>query len=151
MAMTKKREKPEEPEFPHVVRSGSGSGGEGYYVQARYMYSEAVVICGQLFDKRWKRVSFEPSTAGVPVHRPYDVAKHLTELMDYAAANALRWWFVANATLTNNDICLETRLVACRIKYSYEATADMAIEAFAFRGRPVEDDDDEAPLPSAEA
>src|SRR5690606_9220355 len=80
----------------------------------------------QLFDQRWKRVKFDtiPLPVGVPSGPPsLSGLRDKLGLYSYQAAQALRWWFHANAAASWNDLCLETRLVKHRVKYSYECEA----------------------------
>ena len=83
-------------------------------------------MCGQLFDNRWQIVQFNKSPLGVPVADPY-MAPILEErgLFGYAAAQALRWWFHANAVASRigGDLCLETKLVKHTVATAFECSA----------------------------
>lgn len=107
-----------------VERSNSSGTRTGYTVEARYSYIEAISIAGQIFDTRWKHVSFEEnSTGGIP--SPV-WCRELREhgLYTYIVAQALRWWFHAVADANGPSMCLETRLVEHCLKttHSVEAT-----------------------------
>lgn len=111
-------------------KGANGSGTEtAYTVEARMEYHSPKQINGQLFDNRWRRVSFTALPAhlahmGVPGAGGMMAAK--LDLYSYTQAQALRWWFHANADATFDGICLETRLVKHSVKYSYESTVESA-------------------------
>lgn len=68
-------------------------------------------------DHHWERVGFKEGTPGVPAGQPWDeFTKH--GFYSYAAAQALRWWFVAEQ---GSFGALDTRLVEYEFKYSWEA------------------------------
>jgi len=104
---------------------GNGSGTEtGYTVEARYSYNNPVQIGGQLFDNRWRQVSFEKSEIGIPSAPRYQ--HHVIEhgLLGYTAAQALRWWLHAQADADGvSGLCLETRLISHKISYTHKIEA----------------------------
>lgn len=111
-------------EFPRKASSGSG-GVTGYSVEARLNYHEPRTISGQIFDNRWSTVHFQQTVPpfGVPSGRRYNSCWYdQTGLFSYQAAQALRWWFLANAEVEFSCLCLETRLIEHEIKYSYSST-----------------------------
>lgn len=115
---------PPADEFPS--KGSSGSGTEiAYSVQARLAYHQPRQVCGHLLDLRWTTLYFEKSPIGVPV-RAGSMARGHCGLLSYQAAQALRWWFLAQAELEFSCLCLETRLVEHRVEYSYSATAARA-------------------------
>lgn len=100
---------------------GSGSGStDAWSVEARYASHGPRVIAGMLLDNRWQRVQFDPSPTGVPSKAGSVSNPSAYGHLDYAAAQALRWWFVAQADVDLGSFCLETRLVQYRINYSYQ-------------------------------
>lgn len=109
--------------------SGSGSR-PGYQVQARCVGHEPELVCGQLLDQRWKTLRFEKSPIGVPAYRAWDWHLQASDCMNYEAAQALRWWFLAETA--NNRlagrICIETRIVAFKIQYSHQSVAGSVLE-----------------------
>ena len=116
-----------EPDYQ--TKRGSGSGEEtAYCVEARFQFPEPQLICGQLFDNRWRRVSFQKDAAGVPSNDSYFAPRvALTGLYSYQSAQALRWWFHAQAAAENySAFCVQSRLVEHKIKYTYETTATSA-------------------------
>lgn len=90
----------------------------GYRIEARVNYSQPKQVNGMLLDNRWRVVHFPDAPIGVPRGSDYS-ARHLLTAgcYDYAAAQALRWWFHAEARKTHDDMCLETRLVKYEIKH----------------------------------
>lgn len=104
---------------------GSGSSTEvAYSVEARYAFIDPVIIAGQIFDNRWRRVIFKESSVGVPNAPAWK--RHTIEngLLCYASAQALRWWLHAVGECENNGaICLETRLIEHKIESQYTITA----------------------------
>ena len=113
----------------HVGKAMNGNGTDvGWSVEARYAYFEAKVIAGMMLDDRWRPVHFKESIVGVPRSSRYSLPWFIAcGLYDYAAAQALRWWFIAQAEAEDGSaLCLETRLVKHSMKYSYEHTAETA-------------------------
>ncbi len=113
------------PEFPQKGQSGSGNE-EAWSIEARWMYSEPKAFGGQIFDQRWKRVHFDRVNppVGVPSGHPSVLnVRDTCDLYGYQAAQALRWWFHANAAAAWMDTCLETRLVKHKLKYEFSSEA----------------------------
>jgi hypothetical protein len=107
---------------------GPASSGTvfGYQVQARSTYSEPQLANGVLLDQRWKTISFSsaPEGFGVPRGDAWDWQLQATYCYSYAAAQALRYWWLASARLNpGGGYCIETRLVKFKIDYSIKATA----------------------------
>lgn len=91
----------------------------GYIVEVRLNSTRPAVVNNMLLDTRWQRVSFSKTQQGVP-RGPWYLYHELAgcDLLGYASAQALRWWFIANADADIGTYCLETRLVEYRIEYS---------------------------------
>lgn len=112
-------------EFPKKGQSGSGTE-EAYSVQARFMYNSPQQFGKQIFDQRWTTVQFDQVTPpfGVPHGAPTVLGVRDTcGLYGYQAAQALRWWFHANAAAAWQDTCLETRLVKHKLQYEFSSEA----------------------------
>lgn len=94
----------------------------GYSIEARYNFNSPHVINGHTLDKEWRTIAFDtaPSGFGIP-SPPFEFAIVALGLYGYSQAQALRWWFHANADATFHGICLETRIVKHTVKYSIEA------------------------------
>lgn len=111
-------------EFPKDACPAGGGNMFGFTVEGRNNFLEPITLGNQTFDKRWKKVQFNPSVSGVPTRKgnAHDVGTY--GLMDYAAAQALRWWVLAElkASLEIHGLCFETRLVQHEIKYEYSVT-----------------------------
>lgn len=139
---------PSPDSFPCKGSSGNGSEN-AYSVQARMAYHEPKEICGQLLDTRWRTIYFQQSPIGVPTqsrHCPWQGS--LPGMMTYQAAEALRWWFLANAAHTYDHFCVETRLVKHKITYSYE---EVAVAAGNIVGGMHRDIAEPPPIPKAAA
>lgn len=115
-------------DFPKSRGSTSGTT-TGYSVEARYTYHEPKVVAGALLDNRWRELHFPEGQPGVPA-----VCRHHTELlhtrlMEYQAAQALRWWFLANAAADGftGTLCVETRLVEHSVEYTSKTQALKAV------------------------
>lgn len=108
-------------EFP---KKGASHNGDtiGYTVEVRYSYHQPQMVAGMLLGKEWQRLSVEKAMPpfGVPISAPWNSAIFgMLGLYDYPAAQALRWWFHANAHAGSlGAICLESRIVAHRVRYS---------------------------------
>ena len=117
-----------ETEFPSE-RGKHHSTMVGYTVEALFDYDSPRMIGGQLFDNRWRVVSFAQVSPpyGVPTTKPFtaELSKH--GLYDYEAAQALRWWFHAVANNEGNEYCLRTRLVAHKVVSETRVTAEEAV------------------------
>ncbi len=71
-----------------------------------------------LTDSKWQTVHFSEAPIGVPPSRfNEEYSRH--GFYDYAAAQALRWWFIAEMQKGIGSI--ETRLVKCKFEYTYSA------------------------------
>ena len=112
-----------EPEYKRDKGESSGSNTL-YTVEARYNFSKPVQICGQLFDQRWLRVKFLTHDGiGVPKLRSWSELANVDGMHQYVEAQALRWWFHAEAEKENNGFCLETRLIKHELKWKQTVTA----------------------------
>jgi len=91
----------------------------GYMVEARAK-NIPVKFQGTLLDKEWRQVSFvsAPPGFGVPARYGMDHANAMFGLYSYEAAQALRWWALANDILARYQI--ETRLMRYRAEYKAE-------------------------------
>lgn len=120
----------EKKEFP--VDGSKIHGVEiGYTIEARLNYVFPKTIHGQIFDKEWRQVrNIRKSEDGVPDKDLFGILK-IAGCFSYASAQALRWWFIAAVEKDSTAICLETRLVRHKIKFSIE---DVAVEARGFVG-----------------
>ncbi len=130
-------EKYQAPEDVWPKRGSSDSRSEVLYsVEARLAYFTPKQINGHLLDTRWTTVRFDPApmNLGVPNSRRCHSASAIESgFFGYEAAMALMWWFRANAALTYDDICLETRLVAQRVKTEFSAEAIGSYDAVTSR------------------
>ncbi len=122
-------------EWPKAGSSASGTD-RSYSVQARMAYYEPRTVSGMMLDTRWKTVCFKPGEVGVPIHRWHSWPDH--GLYNYQAAEALRWWFVAQARVENNEICLETRLVEHEVDYSWKESSVKAVGYIKSHNGPVQ-------------
>ena len=114
-------------EFPRKESSHNGTT-IGYTVEVRFIGHKPEIINGMVLGKEWQRAKFEtvtPPIPGVPNARPWHSALFtIVGLYDYSAAQALRWWFHANADASGfGSMCLESRIVAHSVKYSMSAEA----------------------------
>lgn len=109
---------PEEDVWPKRGSSHS-STSDGWKVEARLAYHTPTQVAGMLLDLRWRQVHFDKSPVGVPGER-YPNFLVMAGLLTYQQAQALRWWFIAEAQHQSSSLCLETRLIKCRLKASYE-------------------------------
>ena len=108
--------------FP--VNGASATGTDiGYSVEARLAYPEPRQVCGHLLDLRWTTLHFDKSPIGVPQARPGNFLMLATGLYSYQAAQALRWWFLAQAENEFSCLCIESRIVEHQITYSYYTKA----------------------------
>jgi hypothetical protein len=108
-------------------RGSSCSGSTfGYAVEARCSYIEPRQIGDVLLGTEWKRIPFAAAKCGVPIGAEYEAPTlKMCGLLSYQAAQALRWWFHADAEREplGGSLCLETRIVKYAIQYSYKTEA----------------------------
>lgn len=96
------------------------------------MYGTPTTIGDTVFDKEWRRVDFQGSTLGVPSR----IEQDFPGTYDYAAAQALRYWWIANlsAVRVTGSLCIETRLVEYHCERSHTQTAVAYIDPLDARG-----------------
>lgn len=125
------------PEFPNERGAGQGSG-VGYTVEARYNSDDARVICGMPLTRKWQHVSTTRAPSGVPTEQVcLGMTPFFEGVLNYPAAQALRWWFIAAAAVEHNDLLLETRLVEHRCEYTWKDTTIRAVnETDGYNRRP---------------
>lgn len=121
----------EKAEFPKKGASGHGTT-VGFTVEARHTAGDHVVIAGVVYTGKWKRLHPDKASIGVPAHGMFEPWLSQCGLMNYPAAQAIRWWFHAIAEAELRNICLETRIVKHQVKYSYEETS---VSEHAFIGK----------------
>lgn len=103
--------------------AASGSGSQDWFlVEARLDYSEPRSVAGHMLDDRWRRLDFPRSLVGVPCTSTqfgYGAADH--GMMNIEAAEALRWWFLAQAEADRigGSLCVETRIVKVCYHYTF--------------------------------
>lgn len=108
-----------ESEFPKRGQSGNGRVS-GYTVEARHTSRDHVVIGGVVYTDKWKKIHPEQGQVGVPSHHRCEAWLSQCGLMNYPAAQAIRWWFHAMAEADFKNICLETRLIKHEVEYLYK-------------------------------
>jgi hypothetical protein len=114
-----------ESDYPYDAGSCSGTD-YGWSVEARYVYPGVLTAGQQVIDNRWQRINFPETPPGLPgvptggvMHRQSAVAGYLS----YQAAQALRWWFIADVKKDMGAGCLETRLVKHEVAYTVKIKA----------------------------
>jgi hypothetical protein len=97
----------------------------GYSVEGRWNYPAPKMFGDQILDKEWRTLKFQEGAGGVPTNGCMSSERqYLAQygLFTQPAAEALRWWFIANAEASEFGMfCLETRIVKHLIKYSSSA------------------------------
>lgn len=121
-------------EFP---KKGSNHNGteHAYTIEARSMFNEPQVFGKQIFDQRWKRVQFDQVAPPFGVPAGHSMVADRLGLHSYPAAQALRWWFHANAHATFSGICLESRIVKHAVSYTFSEEAVSAHEVISGEDR----------------
>jgi hypothetical protein len=95
---------------------------KAYTIEVRHTGREPVDSgCGILLDDRWRKVfPNKEGDCGVPNIPSFGkYSAHLCDdhnLLTYAAAQALRWWFIAIAESNDISHYIETRLVQHQIE-----------------------------------
>jgi hypothetical protein len=114
-------------EFPRKGASHNGTS-EGYSIEVRYTGHRPQEVCGMILGKEWQplKVLQTQQPFGVPIARPWNERIFgMLGLYDYAAAQAMRWWFHANAEATPaaGAMGVESRLVAHKVQFSVSEEA----------------------------
>ena len=108
-----------------TIKSKGSSTSTGYTVEARFFMRDAEIIMQQIYDDKWRQVEFDQSAIGVPMSRfhHHELLEH--GLFSFSAAQALRWWFHAQAEIEcmGGAPGLQTRLVQHRVTYTNEVKA----------------------------
>lgn len=111
------------------LRKGpSHSGTESAWIVEARSGIKRPIACGDLLlGSEWTSVPFNRAAAGVPNgHMLFQGAD--MGMLTYPAAQALRWWFLADLAASFKDTGVETRLVEYKITYSKTATPVRAID-----------------------
>ena len=96
--------------------SKGGASENAYYVEARR--DVAKMVDGQIISQEWKRLTFPEGTVGVPMASKHAICGYFG-YYSYHAAEALRYWFLANA---DDDGVTQTRLVVVKIETTHLIT-----------------------------
>jgi hypothetical protein len=108
-------------EFPKTPQSHSGTTF-AWSVEVRCVLSRPCKVGNSLIGTAWQTMTFPEGHGGVPDGPRYLFKGRDFGLLSYPAAQAMRWWFLAEAALEHLHYNLETRLVKHEIKYSESAT-----------------------------
>lgn len=105
--------------------AGSGTmNGDGWTVEVRLAdYAQPIQIGDMVVSHQWQRVGFTPAVIGVPAHSEYQSYLGYTRYLSYPAAQALRWWFHAEAAKGSLALGLHSRLVKHRIRVEHSVEA----------------------------
>jgi hypothetical protein len=95
--------------MPHTSAGGTA---HGYEVEAR-VDGPPRQLGKYLLDEKWRAIQFEPSATGVPSQSSAEPWLSYCGLMRYEAAQALRWWLMAEAVWG-----VQTRLVKHCVQYN---------------------------------
>lgn len=99
----------------------------GYTVEARWAHGTPKQIGDTILHKEWQSLHFNKSPIGIPPHGPRyggGCQRESMGLLSYAAAEALRWWFIAEVEAQEGHvISMDTRLVAHKITYKLDSEA----------------------------
>ncbi len=109
----------------NIVKSQESLTSTGYTVEARFFMRDAEMIRQQVYDEQWRQVEFDQFNVSVPMRSNYHRALIEHDLLSYSAAQALRWWFHAQAETECVDGApgLQTRLVQHRLTLAHEVAA----------------------------
>jgi hypothetical protein len=102
---------------PHTSSNGTA---HGYSVEARMHGNLPPLQIGrQIFDSNWRGVQFDSGgPCGVKASQWHRYELDACGLLSYEAAQALRWWLLADAPAFSG---IETRLVKHTITYAVSA------------------------------
>lgn len=110
-------------EPPYPASSGS-MAGDGWTVEVRLEdYANPHQVGDMVVSHQWQRVNFALSPIGVPTHANYQNYLGYTGYLSYPAAQALRWWFHAEAAKNTLSLGLRSRLVKHQISVHHSTEA----------------------------
>jgi hypothetical protein len=111
------------------------SGSESAWIVEARSSINRPIACGELLlGTEWAPVPFNRASCGVANgHLLFQGAD--LGMLTYPAAQALRWWFLADLAAVFKDIGVETRLVEYKITYSKTSTPVRAVGQCDSRGR----------------
>jgi hypothetical protein len=113
-------------EEDYKTKKSKGSATRtGYTIEARFHVRDPENVGRQIFDQNWRQVEFDQSAIGVPMSTSYHRELLDHGLFSYSAAQALRWWFHAQAEIecVGGAPGLQTRLVQHRVTCTHEVAA----------------------------
>lgn len=111
-------EEPMSDKEPKRIPRGSGSGKETAYIVEARVRGTPRELLGRILDGEWREMKFVEKEGGIPIRTCGRAHEH--GLLDYPAAQALRWslhalasfhWYAYNG--------LETRLVKHCLTHTY--------------------------------
>lgn len=121
---------------------------DGYRVEARTSYHMPCAVNGQIIDGQWRTVEFGfgNNSFGVPTSRFGD-RLHKNGLMSLNQAQAMRYWFLAQADAEGaaGSLCLETRLARHQLTEKVTVERLGEIDAQNSRGKPLTTADEATP------
>lgn len=98
--------------------------GDGWSVEVRLDdYAQPTQVGDMVVSHQWSHVHFAPAAIGVPAHSEYQNYLGYTRYLSYPAAQALRWWFHAEAAKASLALGLRSRLVKHRIRVEHAVEA----------------------------
>lgn len=124
-----------------TVSSGS-SRLVGYRPEVRTSYHTPTTVLGQIVDGQWREIKFHTRNdlSGIPTGY-FDKELGLHGLLGRAQAEAIRWWFLAQAEAESvtGALCLETRLKSYELVLTHKVIEKEALPATDFRGKVIEE------------
>lgn len=118
-------------QFEEGYRTDGGNGTSSYAcysIEARCGTAKLgpITVNNQVFDGEWRTVNIARAPIGVPAAPPFMASAQQHGLYGYAAAQALRWWLLAEADMTFR--ALDTRLIEHRLETTYKITATAIVD-----------------------
>lgn len=118
--------------------SNGTSTMKGYRPEVRTSYHTPSLVAGQIVDSEWRPIDFKSGDGVLGIPQGY-FDKKLSEhhLLGYAAAEAIRWWFlaIAKAERATGSLCLETRLQQYDVVLTHSVKPSDVTGAIDSRGR----------------
>jgi hypothetical protein len=100
------------------------------------------MVSGQIVDSVWRPINYENRSDHFGIPAGY-FDKKLTEhhLLSLAQAEAIRWWFIANADAEGpaKSLCLETRLQEYSLQITHSVKPVAALRGLDSQGRALPD------------
>ena len=113
----------------------------GYRPEVRTSYRDPTLVSGQIVDGVWREIKYHSrdDLSGIPAGY-FDKKLKEHGLLGRPQAEAIRWWFLAQAEAerATGALCLETRLKSYELVLTHKVIEKESLPATDFQGKVIE-------------